>query len=82
MDIKIAVEKIRKKYYFNKMELDWLKRIEKQLIKESVLNRETFETGAFKTKGGYAAIDRIFSNKLEAIITDINEFLYGDRSAS
>lgn len=80
--IKNAVEKIRKKYYFNKMELDWLKRIETQLIKESVLNKETFETGAFKTKGGFTAIDKIFSNKLEVIISDINEFLYDDRSAS
>lgn len=80
--IKNAVEKIRNKYYFNKMELDWLKRIETQLIKESVLNKETFETGAFKTKGGFAAIDKIFSYKLDVIISDINEFLYDDRSAS
>lgn len=79
--IKNAVEKIRKRHYFNKMELDWLRRIETHLIKESVLNKETFETGAFKTKGGYTAIDKIFNNKLDEIITEINMFLYDDRSA-
>lgn len=79
--IQNAIEKIRKNYYFSKMELDWLKRIETHLIKESVLNRETFETGAFKTKGGFTVIDKVFNNKLDKIISEINEYLYDDRSA-
>ncbi len=79
--IKNAVSKLKKKHYFSKIELDWLSRIEKQMLSDSILNKETFETGAFKTKGGYKAIDKIFDNKLDEIIAEVNEYLYEDWSA-
>jgi type I restriction enzyme R subunit len=79
--IKNAVIKLKKKHYFSKIEVDWLNRIEKQMLSDSILNKETFETGAFKTKGGYNAIDKIFGNKLDEIIAEVNEYLYEDWSA-
>lgn len=79
--IKNAVIKLKKKHYFSKIEVDWLNRIEKQMLSDSILNKETFETGAFKTKGGYYAIDKIFGNKLDEIIAEVNEYLYEDWSA-
>lgn len=79
--IKNAVAKLKRNHYFSKIELDWLTRIEKQMINDSILNKETFEGGAFKTKGGYKAIDKIFGNKLEEIIAEVNDYLYEDRSA-
>lgn len=79
--IKNAVNKIKKNHSFSKIELDWLNRIEKQLLNDSILNKETFETGAFQTKGGYKVINKIFRNKLDEIILEINEYLYEDWSA-
>jgi type I restriction enzyme, R subunit len=79
--IENAVNKLKKKHSFSKMELDWLNRIETYLLHESILDKETFETGAFKTKGGYKVIDKIFQNKLHDIITEINSYLYEDWSA-
>ncbi len=79
--IRNAINKLKKKHSFSKMELDWLGRIETHLLHESILDKETFETGAFKTKGGYKVIDKIFSNKLKNIIEEINEYLYEDWSA-
>ncbi|WP_077852848.1 type I restriction-modification system endonuclease [Clostridium felsineum] len=79
--IKNAVNKIKKNHSFSKIELDWLNRIEKQLLNDSILNKETFETGAFQTKGGYKVINKIFRNKLDEIISEINEYLYEDWSA-
>ncbi len=79
--IKKAVNKLKKNYDFSKIELDWLNRIEKQLLNDSILNEETFNTGAFQTKGGYKVINKIFRNKLDEIISDINEYLYEDWSA-
>lgn len=79
--IKNAVNKLKKNHSFNKMELDWLGRVEKHLLHESILAIDTFETGAFKTKGGYKVINKIFGNKLEQIIAELNEYLYEDWSA-
>ena len=79
--IKNAVNKLKKKHNFSKMELDWLGRIEAILLHESILDKETFEVGAFKSKGGYKVINKIFQNKLNEIIAEINDYLYDDRSA-
>jgi len=59
-----------------KVQLNWLDRIEAYLLKEIVLNKESFEAPQFKIKGGYAAIDKAFGNKLDAIIDEINSHMY------
>lgn len=79
--IKNAVSKLKKLHNFTKMELDWLDRIEKHLLNDNILNKDTFETGAFKSKGGYKVINKIFENKLDEIISEINGYLYEDWSA-
>jgi len=76
--IKHAVDKLRKSYNFSKIELDWLVLIEKTLISESVIDRETFDSGAFKTRGGYARINKVFSGKLDDYIKELKEHLYDD----
>lgn len=60
----------------SKVQLNWLDRIEAYLLKEVVLNRESFESPQFKNKGGYPAVDKAFGNKLEAIIDEINGYMY------
>ncbi|SEJ96416.1 type I restriction enzyme, R subunit [Propionispira arboris] len=79
--IEQAVNKLKKKHTFKKMELDWLERIEKQLLHDSILNKETFEIGAFQSKGGYKVMNKVFGNKLEEIIAELNEYLYENWSA-
>lgn len=76
--IKNAVEKLKKKHYFNKMELGWINRIEKNLLQETVLDKDTFETGSFKTAGGFEKINKVFNNNLENIIEELNNYLYDD----
>lgn len=79
--IKNAVNKLKQNHNFSKMELDWIKRIETHLLNESIINKETFNTGAFKNNGGFKRIDKIFKNNLEGIIHEMNEYLYEDWSA-
>ena len=51
----------------------------KYLMEESVLNVTVFdEDGRFKAQGGFAKIDKVFGNKLESIILELNEYLYDD----
>ena len=76
--IKKAVEKLKSNHDFSKMERSWIDRIERNLILESVLDEETFETGSFKTYGGFNKINKVFGNKLDEIIDELNEYLYDD----
>jgi type I restriction enzyme R subunit len=76
--IKSAVNKLRRSHDFTRMQLDWLERIEKTLLKEIIIDHETFDTGAFKTQGGYSRIDNIFSGKLNDYLMELNKYLYED----
>lgn len=60
----------------SRVQLNWLERIEAYLLKEVVLNKESFEAPQFKIKGGYTAIDKAFGNKLDAVIDEINSYMY------
>ncbi|GIQ63117.1 hypothetical protein PACILC2_16850 [Paenibacillus cisolokensis] len=79
---KRAIAKLKEKHSFSKMELDWLQRIENVLLHEAVLDRDVFNSGAFKNQGGYNRINKIFRNQLDTIITDINHYLFEDGGQS
>ena len=36
------------------------------------------EDTRFRSEGGFKKIDRIFQNKLECIVLELNEYLYDD----
>lgn len=72
-----ALAKVKKAHpELTKIQLGWLDRIEAQLLKETVLNRETFDSAAFKNKGGYNVVNKAFDNKLEDYIAEINDAMY------
>ncbi len=77
--VRQAVDKLKKAHKFSKQELNWIVRMEKYLMEESVLNVDVFdEDGRFKAQGGFAKINKVFGNKLESIILELNEYLYDD----
>ena len=77
--IRRAVEKLKKAHKFTKQELSWITRMEKYLMEESVLNVGVFdEDSRFKSNGGFAKINKVFANKLESIVLELNEYLYDD----
>ncbi len=73
-----AVQKLKNNHPFSKMEMDWLNRIETYLLHETVLDKEAFDSGAFKNFGGFERINKVFKNKLESVISELNEYLYDD----
>jgi type I restriction enzyme R subunit len=78
-----AVEKLVQNHDFNKTEINWLKRIEKYLIQESVINVSVFdEDSRFKAEGGYARINKIFQLQLKDYIRELNGYLYDDGGRS
>lgn len=76
--IRKAVTRLTQNHTFSKMELDWLRRIENYLLSENIIDKESFETGAFKNKGGFDKINKAFKNQLEQVITELNQYLYDD----
>lgn len=76
--VKNAFAKLRLNHTFNKTQLDWLSRIEKVMLEETVLDKQIFEIGAFKNAGGFTIIDRRFGGKLNEIIVELNKYLYED----
>ena len=77
--IRRAVDKLKKAHKFTAIEQKWIGRIEKYLMEESVLNVGVFdEDTRFRSEGGFKKIDRIFQNKLESIVLELNEYLYDD----
>ena len=53
--------------------------MEKYLLEESVLNLQVFEEDSrFNSSGGFDKINKIFQNKLENIVMELNEYLYDD----
>lgn len=76
--IKNAVAKIKLNHDFNKMQLDWLDRIEKSLLEETVIDKQILNSGAFRTNGGFNAIDKRFGGKLQEVLDELNTYLYND----
>ena len=77
--IRRAVDKLKKAHKFSKQELSGIGRMEKYLMEESVLNISVFdEDSRFKSNGGFAKINKVFANKLESIVLELNEYLYDD----
>ncbi len=76
------MKKVKKLQKWKPLQLKWLERIEKQLLKEYIIDKESFESGAFKSKGGYAKIDKHLDGKLDEIIIVLNDNLYKDRETA
>lgn len=77
--IRRAVDRLKRAHNFSKQELNWITRMEKYLMEESVLNVAVFdEDGRFKAQGGFSKINKVFGNDLESIVLKLNEYLYDD----
>lgn len=77
-----AMKKIYDSKVWTKVQKDWLKRIEKQLLQESVLDpnpEKAFDVEPFKSKGGYKQLNKIFNGEIDTIVTTINTALYTPR---
>jgi type I restriction enzyme R subunit len=74
--IKKAVEKVRKMNKWNKIQLKWIDRFEKQLLQENVLQKSDLDLAPFNVDGGFERLDKIFNHELENVLTILNQQLY------
>jgi len=74
--IKKAVNKVRAMQSWNKVQLKWIDRFEKQLLAETVLQIEDLDESPFDDAGGFEQLNKIFNNQLKQVILTINQNLY------
>jgi type I restriction enzyme R subunit len=74
--IKGAMDKVRKMQNWKRVQLNWLDRIEKQLLNEDIIDKESFKQEPFKSQGGYKRLNKIFAGELDSVLELINENLY------
>jgi len=77
-DIRVrnAMQRILAKRQWTEVQRKWLKRIEEQLIRESVVDRAAIDEEPFRSDGGFQRLNRVFAGQLEAVLADINEELW------
>lgn len=79
--VKRAVARIKREYYLTKPQENWMNRIEKVMLKEVVIDKETFNTGSFKSQGGgFQRLNKIFNEKLEEIVDNLKTYMFQDIS--
>ncbi|MGX6443572.1 type I restriction-modification system endonuclease [Neobacillus sp. K501] len=77
--IKNAMKNIYSMKAWPKVQKQWLERIEKQLLQESILDpdpEQAFNVEPFKSKGGFKQLNKIFQGELPDIVKRINFALY------
>ncbi len=80
--IRNAMKKIHAMKPWSNIQRQWLERIEKQLLKESVLDPnpvQAFNVEPFKSKGGYKKLNIIFDGEIDTIVKKINQSLYDNQ---
>ena len=80
--IKKAMARIYKMNDWTAIQKQWLERIEKQLLAETVLDREFFDQGVFASHGGFNRLNKIFQGNFQQILDDITTTLYPDQRES
>lgn len=74
--VKNAVNKIKASRSWNKTQLKWIERFEKQLLAETILTRQDLDLQPFVNEGGFKRLNAIFDEELEPLIVQLNEYLF------
>ena len=55
---------------------EWLERIGTQLRREVVVDHEALDSGAFRAKGGFKTINRVFDGDLDTVLGELNDRIW------
>lgn len=82
--VKRAVARIKREYYLTKHQENWINRIEKVMLKEVVIDKETLDTGAFKAQsGGFDRLnEKLFNGNLGEILTKLKTYMFESKEIS
>jgi type I restriction enzyme R subunit len=73
-----AMEKIYKSKPWTEPQRNWLKRFEKQIRQEVILDDDSLNSGQFQTTGGFNRINKIFDGQVENLLHEIQDQIWKD----
>lgn len=73
-----AVKKIMSSRTWTVPQRKWLERISNQIKKETIIDKESFDQGAFQSEGGYNRINKTLDGQLNQVLSDIYDALWQD----
>ncbi len=79
--VRAAVSRIQEKHGFTGAKRDWLKRFEKALVNEVILDQAALDRGEFGKSGGFARLDKTFDHQLTTILADLHEEVWRNPAA-
>ncbi|MBK1877975.1 type I restriction-modification system endonuclease [Pelagicoccus mobilis] len=56
----------------------WLDRIVNQIKKQTLVDRDSLQSGAFASAGGFNVINKSFSGKLDRLLSDLHSAIWSD----
>jgi len=77
-----AIKKILASRPWKEPQRKWLDRIGKQLLKETIVDKEALNKGQFRTQGGFNRLNKIFDGKMEEVLGEIGEELWQDAASA
>ncbi|MCH9651901.1 MAG: type I restriction-modification system endonuclease [Deltaproteobacteria bacterium] len=54
----------------------WLERIGKQLVQETIVDREALDRGQFGAQGGFQRLNKLFDGQMATILADLHDFVW------
>jgi type I restriction enzyme R subunit len=74
--VRNAISKIKALKSWNKTQLKWIERFEKQLLAETILTRQDLDLQPFLSEGGFNRLNHIFEDDLDNLIHQLNGYLF------
>lgn len=56
----------------------WLERIGAQMRTETIVDKESLNSGQFRAQGGFARLNRVFEGNMENVLDELNDALWED----
>ena len=75
-----AISRLESSREWTAKQKQWLRRLGRALKDQPIGDPALLEEGAFRQHGGFAVIDRDFDNKLQSVLEDINDAIWGAAS--
>lgn len=76
--VKAAVVRIQSRHGFTGAKRDWLRRFEKALLTEVILDPPALDRGEFGKHGGFARFDKLFGNHLRDLLAELHDEVWKD----
>jgi type I restriction enzyme R subunit len=77
-----ALRRVLSEHNWTGAQEQWLRRIAKQIQKNTVVDRKALDEPPFEQKGGFNRLNKVFDGQLTDVLTEIHEGIWDDEVAA